>query len=81
MLGNLLSVAIKRSGRILTISAFAIMFAYSGNAADLQLSINPTPSLMAEFERFLAARHVEIVSPAARQRLFQEFLRWDRTQH
>jgi predicted deacetylase len=81
MLGDLLTVALKRSGRLLTISAFAIMFADSGNAADLKLWINPTPSSMAEFEQFLVARHMETVSPAARQRLFQEFLRWSRPHH
>ncbi|MGB8397519.1 hypothetical protein [Bradyrhizobium sp.] len=78
MFGNLLTVAgLKRLGRLLAMSALAILVADSGNAADLKLRINPAPS--AESERPGASRRQETVSPEARRQLFDEFLEWIRT--
>jgi len=79
MFGNALTIArLKRAGRLPAISAFATLGAGGGFAADLRLRIDGTPFSMAEFERFLAARHERPASLEARKQLFQEFLRWNR---
>jgi len=72
-------IAPKRTAQLLAISAFAVLIADNGYAADLQLRINPTQSSIAEFERFLASRHEETASPEQRKKLFREFLRWSAT--
>jgi hypothetical protein len=52
MFGNALTVpGLKRAGRLLGISAFAILGAGGGFAADLRLRIDGTPFSRAQFER------------------------------
>jgi hypothetical protein len=53
-----------------------LLIADGGKAADLRVPSDTEQSLMAEFGRFLAARHQEAASPEVRKALFREFLRW-----
>jgi hypothetical protein len=66
MSGNALTVVmLKCAGRLLAISAFAILVASNANAADLRLPIKA------------ASRHEQ--QPAdleARKQLFEQFLQW-----
>jgi hypothetical protein len=79
MFGNLLKrIAPRYSARLLTILVLTIFFSTSGNAADLRLRINATPSAKSEFEKFLAAKRQEPIAVETVKRLFQEFLQWSR---
>jgi hypothetical protein len=70
MFGNALTVVMLRcAGRLLAISAFAILVASNANAADLRLPVKAAP------------RHEQqSTALEARKQLFEQFLQWLREQ-